>query len=94
MRRNLLRSVVALAVASLALYIGDNLVLRYRVSKNLSPYGSVTVKRYFAIKHKDQRVEFAPADPETRPCVHSLLPQMGYMPCWYAARKTVEQIDM
>ena len=93
-RRPVVRSLVLAAVALLTLYIGDNLVLRYRVWKGLQPYGSVTVKRYFAIKRKDQRVEFAPADPVARTCVHSVLPQMGAKPCWYVERKTSEQIDM
>ena len=93
-RRPVVRSLVLAAVALLTLYIGDNLVLRYRVWKGLQPYGSVTVKRYFAIKRKDQRVEFAPADPVARTCVHSVLPQMGAKPCWYVEQKTSEQIDM
>ena len=94
MQRLIIRTLVLTIVTLLAVYIGDNLVVRYRVWKNLHPYGSVLVKRYFAIKRKDQRVEFAPADPENRTCVHSLFPQMGYKPCWYVGRKTVEQIDM
>ena len=94
LRRSLLRSLVLAATALLTLYVGDNLVLRYRIWRGLQPYGSVTVKRYFAIKRKDGRVEFAPADPVTRTCVHSLLPQMGARPCWYVERRTSEQIDM
>lgn len=94
MKRLVVRSLVFLAVSLLTLYIGDNLVLRFRIWRNLQPYGSVLVKRYFAIKHKDQRVEFVSTDPEQRPCAHSLLPQLGYKPCWYVGRTTVERIDM
>jgi hypothetical protein len=94
MKRSLVRSLVVFGVALLTLYIGDNLVLRYRIWRNLQPYGSVLVKRYFAIKHKDQRVEFVATDPQQRPCAHSLLPQLGYKPCWYVSRTTVERIDM
>ena len=94
MKRSFLRSLVLFAVSLLTLYICDNLVLRYRVWRNLQPYGSVLVKRYFAIKHKDQRVEFVSTDPDNRPCVHSLLPQLGYKPCWYVGRNTTERIDM
>lgn len=94
MKRLLLRSLALFVVSLLTLYIGDNLVLRYRIWRNLQPYGSVLVKRYFAIKHKDQKVEFVSTDPDNRPCVHSLLPQLGYKPCWYVGRNTVERIDM
>ena len=94
MKRSLVRSLVLVGVSLLTLYIGDNLVLRYRIRRNLQPYGSVLVKRYLAIKHKDQRVEFVSADPDLRPCAHSLLPQLGYKPCWYVGRNTTERIEM
>jgi hypothetical protein len=94
MKRSLLRSLALFVVSLLTLYIGDNLVLRYRIWRNLQPYGSVLVKRYLAIKHKDQKVEFVSTDPDTRPCVRSLLPQLGYKPCWYVGRTTVERIEM
>jgi hypothetical protein len=94
MKRPLLRSLVFFVVSLLTLYIGDNLVLRYRILRNLQPYGSVLVKRYFAIKHKDGKTEFVSTDPDNRPCAHSLFPQLGYKPCWYVARTTIERIDM
>jgi len=94
MKRTLLRLGIALAIALLVVDVGDNLVVRYRIHSNRAPFGSVQVKRYFAIRHKDQRVEFVPTDSETRPCVHSLLPQLGQNPCWYVSRNTVERIDM
>jgi len=94
MKRNPIRLTIALVIALLALDVGDNLVLRYRIRAKREPFGTVEVKRYFAIRHKDQRVEFVAIDPETRPCAHSLLPQLGNNPCWYVRRNTVERIDM
>jgi hypothetical protein len=94
MKRNLIRLGLSMIIALLALDVGDNLVLRYRVHANREPFGSVLVKRYFAIRHKNQRVEFDSADSEIRPCAHSLLPQMGVNPCWYVSRNTIERIDM
>ena len=94
MKRTLTRFGIVLILALLALDIGDNLVVRYRIQTNRAAFGSVQVKRFLAIRHKDQRVEFVATDPETRPCVHSLLPQLGNNPCWYVSRKTVERIDM
>jgi hypothetical protein len=94
MKRALLRLSVSLVIALLAVDVGDNLVVRYRIHSNREPFGQVQVKRYFAIRHKDQRVEFVPTDPESRTCVHSLLPQLGSNPCWYVSRNAVERIDM
>lgn len=94
MKRNLIRLGIALSIALLAVDIGDNLAVRYRIRTNREPFGTVQVKRYFAIRHKDQRVEFVPTDTEFRPCVYSLLPQLGNNPCWFVSRNTVERIDM
>jgi hypothetical protein len=94
MKRTLFRLSAALVITSLALDVGDNLVLRYRIHSNREPFGQVLVKRYFAIRHKDQRIEFVPTDPESRTCVHSLFPQLGNNPCWYVSRHSVERIDM
>ena len=94
MRRTLTRYGIVLILALLASDIGDNLVVRYRIQTNREAFGSVQVKRYLAIRHKDQRVEFVPTDPETRPCVNSLFPQFGNNPCWYVSRNKVERIDM
>lgn len=94
MKRTLARIALVLIPALLGLYIGDNLVVRFRIQTNRAAFGSVQVKRYLAIRHKDQRVEFVATDPETRPCVNSLFPQFGTNPCWYVSRNTVERIDM
>jgi hypothetical protein len=94
MKRNFARLSLSLVIALLALDVGDNLVVRYRIRTNREPFGTIQVRRYFAIRHKDQRVEFVPTDTESRPCVHSLLPQLGNNPCWYVSRNTVERIDM
>lgn len=94
MKRILIRWALILIPVLLALYIGDNLVVRYRISTNRTPFGSVQVKRYLAIRHKDQRIEFVRTDSDTRPCANSLFPQFGLNPCWYVSRNTVERIDM
>jgi hypothetical protein len=94
MKRILARLAFILIPALLALYIGDNLVVRYRMSSNRAPFGTVQVKRYLAIRHKDQRIEFVRTDTETRPCVNSVFPQFGLNPCWYVSRNAVERIDM
>jgi hypothetical protein len=87
------RTALTAALVPLALYVGDNLVLRLRVWRNLSPFGAITVRRHLAIKQKNQRTEYVGLDPETRPCANSLLPQLGLKPCWWIARTPSEQID-
>jgi hypothetical protein len=74
-------------------YLTDTCVLRYRIMKNLNPYGSATLQRFYAIAEKNNRVEFDPADPETVDCVHALFPHAGDTPCWYVTRKKEERID-
>jgi hypothetical protein len=61
----------------IVLYACDYVVARLR------PRGSVDVQIMWAIKQKDNRIDYELGDTETRPCVHSLFPQMGYAPCWY-----------
>lgn len=69
---------VLLAIAGLAvLYMCDYGVARLR------PTGNVDVQIMWAIKQKDNRIDYELGDTETRPCVHSLLPHLGYAPCWY-----------
>lgn len=94
MKRILTRLALTLIPALLAFYIGDNLVVRYRIWTNRAPFGTVVVKRYLAIRHKDQRIEFVRTDSDNRSCAHSLFPQFGMGPCWYVASHAVERIDM
>jgi hypothetical protein len=56
--------------------------------------GTVKVERYYAIPQKDGKTEFVFAEPETQACVQSLLPHLGYRPCWYVNRHRRKRIDM
>ena len=93
MKHVLAVTVVLLLLLILLVYGTDYLILRYRVSKNRNPYGSVTDRDYYAIPRKDGRAEFVFADPETEICVHSLFPHFGDRPCWYASRRSSRRID-
>jgi hypothetical protein len=88
------RIFVALIVAVCLVYVGDDLSARFRIPGNRNPLGTVTVKRYYAISEKNNKVQFLPADPETVTCVYSLFPHFGYSPCWYASRTTRNQVDL
>ena len=71
-----------------ALYAGDYLTARR------AALGSVKVDRYYAIPQKDGKTEFVSAPPENQACVQSLLPHLGYNPCWYVNRHKRKRIDM
>lgn len=89
-----LRAFAAIVLTAALVYLIDYLVLRIRVATNHQPFGTVTVRPYYAVPRKDQKTEFMLGDPTDQQCVHSLLPHMGDSPCWYLARHTEQQIDM
>ena len=70
------------------LYAGDYLAARQ------AALGTVKVERYYAIPQKDGKTEFVSATPESQACVQSLLPHLGYNPCWYVNRHKRKRIDM
>jgi hypothetical protein len=74
----------------IVLYAGDYISLRLRGPA----LGSVDVQIMWAIKQKDNRIDYELGDTETRPCVHSLFPQMGYPPCWYLSRHKNQTITV
>jgi len=89
MIRNLIIVVAVLGV----LYLGDLLSLRLQVPRR-DVFGSVTVHTYYSVKLKNGRTEYDYAGDHDVSCTHSLFPQMGNKPCWYASRRTEEQITI
>jgi hypothetical protein len=82
------RPILVVAVLGLgALYGGDYLTAR-------GAFGSVKIERYYAIPQKDGKTEFVFATPENQTCVQSLLPHLGYSPCWYMNRHRRKRIDL
>jgi hypothetical protein len=86
-----LGSLVLLAVAC---YLTDYALLRLRVARNWSPYGTVNVSLYYAIKEKGGRTEYTPPSEQPQTCVNALFPQMGLEPCWYLRRHTEKSIPV
>ena len=80
----------AILVTCAAVYGGD--YLRLRVER--LPLGSVAVKRLYEVKLKNRKTEYLSEEAAPAPCVHSLLPQMGYAPCWYLSRHRVQRIQV
>src|SRR5689334_2225689 len=84
------RVAIFAALAAALFYGADFAVLRARASQ----YGSVRVRVMYAVKMKNRQTEYLPEEPQNLPCVHSLLPQMGYAPCWYLTRHRLQMIDV
>ncbi len=85
--------VTALALAAL-LYGGDYAVARFRVAKNLNPYGTVRVRRDYAVTTKSGKAEYYFDQPTDQTCLHALFPHFSYPPCWYLQRKTTQEVKM
>ena len=81
-------------VLSCVLYIGDYVRIRYKIMRNRTPFGAVSVQSYYAVPQKSRKTELYFNQPETLPCIHSLFPHFGYSPCWYLNRKKVQQIKV
>jgi hypothetical protein len=92
-KRYLALTFASLAGFLLALYLGDYLFLSLRIHRG-NAFGSVTVRRYYAVLQKSGKIEFLHADPQDQNCVHSLFLHMGDEPCWYLLHHTEQRIDM
>lgn len=94
MRRLLTMATVGLCLAGVIPWLVDFGVFEYRVARDRSPYGSVTVYEYYAIGEKNQRTEYVYKATEQQPCVNSLFRHVGLPPCWYARRHTEKAIPV
>ena len=71
--------------------------LRLHIPKLGAARGSVHRIRLLAIPNKGNKTTFEldMVHPEEDvPCSHSLLPQIGVLPCWYVARHANDPIPM
>ncbi len=89
MKRTLIIVVVVIAIA----YLVDLISVWYGIPHR-EQFGSVTVHTYYAVKLKNGRTEYDYAGDHVVSCTNSLFPQLGNKPCWYAARRTSEQINI
>ena len=86
LKRFLKITVASGATALVLVYTGDYALFRYRSASNRIPYGSVAVRHYYAVQHKDGKTEFLFDPPTAQICVHSVFPHGGHTPCWYLVR--------
>jgi hypothetical protein len=92
--RFLRRAFVGSVLTAGVIYAGDYLVLRFKIAINRQPYGTVSVRPYYAVPRKDKKIEFYFDEPRNEACVHSLFPHLGDSPCWYLSRNREKRIDM
>jgi len=74
-------------------YAADDLSMRYRIPRSRQPFATVIVRRYDAISEKNNKTEFVYEDPVNETCVRSLVPHLGYAPCWYLSRHSEQRIS-
>jgi hypothetical protein len=68
------------------IYLGDTLTVWLPLPPRRQQYGSVQIRRYYAMPLKGGRTEYGDAGTEQETCVRALFPHFGMRPCWYAAR--------
>ena len=76
-----------------ALYAGDYLWLRLRVSHPRAGPAFGAVQFYWATRVKNGSEEIFVDQPQTETCVRSLFPHLGCRPCWYSAGKTIRVVQ-
>jgi hypothetical protein len=79
------RLLVALAVASGALWVGDWVVLRVRVAHGTA-YRVVQVNQFLATPLKGSKVEYDYMGTSPVTCSRSIFPQQGNEACWWLER--------
>ena len=80
--------------AALAIYAGDYLSLRFQIPNRRTQFGSVTVRRLYAVPQKNRSTEYMFDQPSAQACVYSLFPHFGDSPCWYLSRHKTQVINV
>ena len=93
LKRLILVGVASILGLTLFVYSIDFLVFRYRLSRNLHPYGEFTVNAYDAVPQKSGKTEFIFHPPQVQTCSNSLFPRAGFTPCWYLQGHTEQRTD-
>ena len=93
MRKAILAAVIALCTLLIALYAGDYAVLRIRIARHGLSSVLSTVTTFYAAPLNGGKISVFYDQPQIQPCARSLLPQLGYAPCWYLQRRAVRVVD-
>jgi hypothetical protein len=76
------------------IYSIDLGLFRLRVMVNRDPYGSVIVRRTYAVLQKNGKIQFIFDPPAPESCVNSLFPHSGMQPCWYLRRHPEQRTNI
>ena len=89
------RLVVIIVCVLATIYGVDYLWLQLRLESKDPNSAMDSVTRYDATTLKNGKVQIFFGQPEIQRCVHSLLPHLGYTPCWYLKRagQDIKQIS-
>ena len=90
MKRMALRACVAVFAMAALLWAGDYVQLKLSHSQ----LSTVTVRRYYAIEKKANKVEYIFDSERDQACVNSLFPHLGAPACWYLRRHAEERITI
>jgi hypothetical protein len=93
------RGVIALIAAIALVYVGDYLIVRWKMAHPATApaFGTIQMYRLLAIPMKDGKTDYeldANQPVILTPCVHALFPHMGNSPCWYLQRNSQQPIPM
>jgi hypothetical protein len=87
-RTDVKRILLSVAAVLLTLYICDF------VSARMQPLAMVEIRKYYAVRLKNDKIEYMFDSTASQECVHALLPQMGRCPCWYLERHKRQILDV
>lgn len=83
--RRLGRVVIVMVVLLELLYVGDWMVLSFRVKRGTA-YGTVEVHQFLATSLKGNKVEYDLTGTVEETCSRSIFPQKGNPACWWLER--------
>jgi hypothetical protein len=83
---------ITAALLLAALYAGDYIWLRIRVSHPQAGQAFGAVQFYWATPIKGGKDEIFFDQPQTETCTRSLFPHLGFRPCWYSSGQNVREI--
>jgi hypothetical protein len=83
--RHLATAAIVLVVLLGVLYVGDWLVLRWRVARGTA-FGSVEVHQFLATSLKGSKTEYDLVGSFQQACSRSIFPQQGKPACWWLER--------
>lgn len=80
---------LTLLVATLALYLGDAIVLQIRLRRGTA-YRVIEVNQFLTTPLKGQKEEYDVVGTTPVTCARSIFPQTGAPACWWLERHTAQ----